>query len=230
MKKFISQFLINLRKINLIRKIFKASGIIKLYDWLSMPKRYSYIFKIINEIKPINIMEIGTWNGKKAKKMIAIAKKYNNFKAITYYGFDIFENMTDEKFTVEVAKMPPSQKKVEEALKKTGINIKLYKGDTIYVLPKVIKILPKMDFIFIDGGHSVKTIINDWNYAKELMHVKTVVIFDDYWNRNDAGAKPIVDKIDRKKYEVEIIPIQDEFKKKWGILKINLVKVKKIKI
>lgn len=219
-----------MKLINYIKKFCKLIGFVRLYDMLTTPKRYSQIFKVMDDIKPQNIMEIGTWNGKRAYQMIKYAKKYYPVNKITYYGFDIFENMTKDMHEKEISKIPPNLKDVELFLQKTKVSIKLFKGNTIEILPKAANHLPKMDFIFIDGGHSIKTIINDWNYAKELMHVKTVVIFDDYWNRNDAGAKSIVDKIDRKKYEVEIIPIQDEFKKKWGILKINLVKVKKIKI
>lgn len=40
------------------------------------------------------------------------------------------------------------------------------------------------------------------------------------------AAKKVVDAIDKMKYEVKILPIQDKFKKEWGILKINFVQVK----
>jgi hypothetical protein len=84
-----------------------------------------------------------------------------------------------------------------------------------------------MDLIFIDGGHSIETISNDWTYARKLMHDHTLVIFDDYWNRDDAGAKPIIERIDVTKYDVQVLPIQDRFKKEWGTLIINFVSVRK---
>jgi hypothetical protein len=59
------------------------------------------------------------------------------------------------------------------------------------------------------------------------MDEKTVVIFDDYWNKTDQGAKPLIDSLNRKMWNVEIIQPTDKFKKPWGILQINLVKVMK---
>jgi len=38
-------------------------------------------------------------------------------------------------------------------------------------------------------------------------------------------GKTMIEKIDPKKYQVEILPIRDRFKKEWGILSINFVRV-----
>lgn len=206
----------------MFNKIKKA-----LHYWLKEPKRYGHLFQEINAIKPKNIMEIGIWNGHRAEQLIQTAQKYHLPQTIHYYGFDLFEELTLEKFKEEISKMPPTKETVKKKLLATGANINLYKGDTLHSLPENIANLPKMDFIFIDGGHSLKTIANDWHYVQQLMHDQTIVIFDDYWNREDAGAKPIIEKINREKFDVQILKPQDRFKKEWGTLKINFVKVKR---
>ena len=203
----------------------KKSLFVRIIKKINKPRRYKNLNQTIDQLKPKNIMEIGVWNGNRSLQMITAAQKYHSPEKINYYGFDLFEDLTLEKFKEEVSKMPPPKQEVEDKLRMTKSNINLFKGDTIQSLPENIAKLPKMDFIFIDGGHSLKTITNDWYCVQQLMHNETVVIFDDYWNRNDAGAKPIVDKIDRMKYKVEILSPQDKFKKDWGILKINFVKV-----
>lgn len=172
-------------------------------------------------------MEIGTWNGNHAAKMIEKAKKYWLPEEIEYYGFDLFEDIDEEMIKAEVSKKPPSMNTVKEKLEKTGAKIILYKGNTLNILPEAIKNIPKMDFIFIDGGHSIKTIQNDWNYSKKLMHDKTVLIFDDYWNMEGSGCNRVVDSIDRSEFSVEILQPTDKFKKNWGILRINFVEVMK---
>lgn len=160
--------------------------------------------------------------------MLNEAKKFCRPDEITYYGFDLFEEMTKDKFEEELSKFPPAQDEVLQKLKQTGANIRLYKGNTLITLPRVADSLPKMDFIFIDGGHSIQTIENDWCYAQELMGENTIVIFDDYYfDKNDVGAKTVVDKIDRTRFSVEILPICDSFQKEWGTLTINFVRVKK---
>jgi len=174
-------------------------------------------------------MEIGTWTGDRALTMIKLAKRYHSAGEIDYYGFDLFGQMTTEKFTEEKSKWPPTQREAEEKLRTTGAGIHLFQGDTMQVLPDLAGKLPKMDFIFIDGGHSLETVANDWYWASQLMHDKTVVVFDDYWaSRTDAGCKMTVDGIDRRAYRVTIWPWVDSFKKiAFGPLKIKLAKVQK---
>jgi predicted O-methyltransferase YrrM len=189
------------------------------YAWLcrsigkyQRPRRYNALYAIADEIRPHRIMEIGTWIGERAERMIQTAQKYYPPQEIEYYGFDLFETMEAKKFAVEMSKQPPSQEEVEERLSKTGVRVHLYKGDTIEILPRVTEKLPNMDLIFIDGGHSIETIANDWKYASRLMGPQTVVVFDDYWpDRLDAGAKPIVDAIDREHYDVRLLPTVDVF-------------------
>jgi len=207
----------------------KALKALYLKMLVKEPRRYKYLFEIIRKNKCRKIMEIGTWNGEHALQMIEEAKKNFPSQKIQYYGFDLFELLDDKMASEEFTKMPlpPSLEAVKQKLKKTGAEIYLYKGNTRETLPKVVNELPKMDFVFIDGGHSIETVQNDWNYAQEVMYEKTIVIFDDYQNTDDIGCKRVVEGIDKTKFEVTILPIQDEFKKEWGILTINFVQVKK---
>ena len=191
------------------------------------PKRYKHLFQEIDRHKARRIMEIGTWNGDHALKMIETAKKHWSPPEIEYFGFDLFEDLDEETFKREISKRPPSMSEVREKLEKTGAKIRLYKGNTLDTLPEVLENLPKMDFIFIDGGHSIETIQNDWEHSRQLMHNGTVVIFDDYWNMENAGCKKIIDSINRNEFVVEILQPTDKFRKDWGILHINFVKVVK---
>jgi hypothetical protein len=59
--------------------------------------------------------------------------------------------------------------------------------------------LKKCSVLFIDGWHSVNTVINDWKYT-DLLDDKGVVIFHD--TNYHPGPKLIVDAIDRSMYRV----------------------------
>ncbi|MBU1203302.1 class I SAM-dependent methyltransferase [Patescibacteria group bacterium] len=206
----------------LIRKILKKIGILP-----KQARRYSQLYTIIDKIQPKKIMEIGTWNGKRAISMIEEAKKYHNKEEIHYYGFDLFEDLSNEEYERELSKKPPSKQIVNDAISHSGANIHLYQGNTMEVLPAVASELPKMDFVYIDGGHSLTTIESDWLNTIKVMDKNTVVVFDDYWvNREDGGCKPIVDKIDRTIFDVEILPITDKFNNSdFGKLVIRFAKV-----
>ena len=194
------------------------------------PKRYKYLFKIIENNKCKQIMEIGTWNGEHALRMIESAKKYFPAREIVYYGFDLFSSLNNKILLEEFSKLPPPLEIVRKKLEKTGAKVHLYEGNTKEVLPRVIDELPEMDFVFIDGGHSIETIENDWKYVQKVMNEKTVVIFDDYYNREDVGCKRIIESIDRTKYDIKILPLQDKFRKEWGVLKINFIQISKRKL
>lgn len=174
-------------------------------------------------------MEIGTWTGDRALTIIKLAKRYHPAKEVEYYGFDLFGQMSTEIFAEEKSKWPPTQIEVYDKLSATGANIHLFQGDTMKVLPEVISKLPNMDFIFIDGGHSLETIASDWYWASQLMNSKTAVVFDDYWlGRTDAGSKVMVDSINRSKYSVAIWPLVDRFSKiNSSTLNIKLACVRK---
>lgn len=175
-------------------------------------KRYSQLFDAIREIRPKTIMEIGTWSGTRAAQMIAAAQALRPGEEITYYGFDIFEDLTPELYAQEISKHPPTMSEVKEKLSQTGGRIFLYKGDTNATLPQVTGTLPPIDFAYIDGGHSNVTIANDWEYCRRALSPNGVLIFDDYWpDRTDAGCKTTVDAIPREEFTVEIMPIVDVF-------------------
>ena len=192
--------------------------------------RYDQLFDEVRRVKPKNIMEIGVWTGERARKMIEIAKKYHPSSSVHYYGFDLFERMDEDKYSREVSKQPPTQFSIEFKLNTTGASIHLFKGDTTETLPDLEGKLPKMDLVFIDGGHSLETIANDWQCTSRLLHPSSVVIFDDYWtNRFDAGSKVTVDAINRKEYSVTILPVMDSFDTTpFGPLQIQFAKVVKL--
>src|SRR3989344_6541148 len=155
---------------NLHKKIKKIALVFipKRYQYFfKETKRYYYLFETIRKTRPKNIMEIGTWNGKRAEEMINEAKSFYPVDKIDYYGFDLFEEMTKEMLEKEISKLPPSVEEIRKKLEKTGVKINLFKGNTLEILPKAVHFLPKMDFIFIDGGHSIETIANDWNCVEQ---------------------------------------------------------------
>jgi len=138
-------------------------------------------------------MEIGVLNGDNAKSMVETAIQNVPPDNVEYYGFDLFADY--------------SSRHVKEKLEKTGCKFKFFEGDTVDTLPKAVKILPKMDLIFIDGGKSFAEAKSDWENSRILMHDGTAVFVHNY---EFSGVHRMVDNIPRDKYQVRIIHASSE--------------------
>ena len=147
--------------------------------------RYDKLLQLIDIFQPSSIVEIGTWNGDNAVRMITAAQKYSN--VVGYIGYDLFEDATAEINEKEFnVKYPANYDVVQEKLWDTGAQIALIKGDTNKTLNPVMA-----DFAFIDGGHSVETIRNDY---EKLKH-SSVIVFDDYYSPDVNGAMPDINQV-----------------------------------
>lgn len=173
-----------------------------------IPARYAQMYRDIARTQPKTILEIGTNDGLNAARMLKLADA-------KYYGFDLFEDMDEQTFSREFAIRVPTMAEVKHYLKR--FDVSLFAGDTQKSLPAAN--LPKMDFIFIDGGHSEETVASDWEHCRKLMHDRTIVYFDDYPN---WGIGPVVRAIEASgQYDVQITSEFDVF----GERKFHLARV-----
>ncbi len=201
---------------------------------LGSTKRYCFLLISIYKIKPKSIIEIGVYNGNRAVELIETAKIFN--KDVKYYGFDLFEDFYNTKNMIdkELSKFPHTKQNIKKKLNKYK-NINLFKGNTVNTLPKFITKHKNIDFVFIDGGHSVATIKNDWSSIKKIISKKSVVIFDDYYEikkniLNKYGCNKIINSLNTKVYKYKKFFIGDVFYDNYlnSKKKIYMVSVKKI--
>lgn len=151
--------------------------------------RYDQILKIIDLQKPQRIVEIGCWNGDNAIRMIQTALKYHD--TVEYYGYDLFEDATSETDALEFNVKPHNQ--VDAVSQKIlhycpRAKVMLFKGNTRETLKSHP---PYGDFCYIDGGHSIETIANDYEACKNI----TVIVFDDYYVKDDKGLCPDLEQV-----------------------------------
>ena len=193
----------------------------------SNTKRYSHILIEIILTKPKSIIEIGVYKGKRSKEILQAALIFNS--DIEYYGFDLFELIDDDIIKKELSKKPLSEKEIKLLLSRYG-KIKLYKGYTNNTLHKVKNV--KADFIFIDGGHTVKTIKSDWKNSIKFTKKNTVIIFDDYYVDDKKlikkfGCNLIIKSIPKKIFVKKFYFFKDTFLYQGKNLNIKIFKLKK---
>jgi hypothetical protein len=56
-------------------------------------RRYAQLTDALSRMACENVVEIGTWNGRRARELSAAALRRN--PTVKYHGFDLFESLTD---------------------------------------------------------------------------------------------------------------------------------------
>ena len=176
--------------------------------------------QLIIEKKPKHFLEIGVFCGVTSRNICELLNTIHHGD-FTYLGYDLFgeklnqhssenepEYVKSKKFSnplkhfyynIILKENLNSKESIEKFLKKFKKNITLVQGDT----NKTLKIsdLNKVDFVFIDGGHSYETTYNDLNILFSFMkNKKKTIICDDYMDASYiTEVKKAVDDFIRKK-------------------------------
>ena len=158
-----------------------------------------FLERLLNH-NPRDVLEIGVFCGVTAKNTCDLLYKSNG-NNFSYTGIDLFgidqkdkrdeikpNFLKDQKFSNPLKNIYynyilkedlNSIESVQKLLKKYSQNIKLIAGDTNKVLKEID--LQKIDFVFLDGGHSYETVTNDLSILYESMKdQKKVILCDDY--------------------------------------------------
>lgn len=151
--------------------------------------RFQQVFDWIEANKPHTVIEIGTWNGQTALRMVKFGVK-------KYIGFDLWEDgdeMIDE--LEHNAKKRISLEEVQKTL--AGIDCELIKGNTRDTLKAYVQgKKPFVDMVLIDGGHSKGTIKSDLITVMNLVkHTGTIFLDDYYFNcpTPNVGAQTVME-------------------------------------
>lgn len=143
---------------------------------------------LVRELRPSRMLEIGVAEGWGAERMVKAAGSLDG-RDVEYYGFDLFCKCVANNFV----SMP--MHKIEHRLKRLRVSkVSLYAGDSLETLPHIVPTLPKMDFIYIDGGHTYEVCKSDWKNVQPLIGGDTVVVFDDY-HADNYGVRKVVNEI-----------------------------------
>ena len=133
--------------------------------------RYEQLIAAVAVMQPRAILEIGTWNGGRALQMLEASP------GSRYYGFDLFEDATPETDALEF-NVKPHNTIADVQAKLAVFDATLIRGNTRDTLAAFNE---TVDFVWLDGGHSVETIRSDWDNIRRVLAPDAEVYFDDYY-------------------------------------------------
>ena len=165
----------------------------------------------LNEIlakKPKFFLEVGVFHGVTARNVCELLYQIHG-SSFQYIGLDLFEVNNENKseiipnteFSNPLKKIyfkyikkqdPYSISAVRDFLKKFKNNVNLIKGNSNIILKKID--MSKIDFVFLDGGHNYKTVLNDLKCCNEVVKNNGIILCDDYDLSFAPGVKKAVDE------------------------------------
>jgi predicted O-methyltransferase YrrM len=136
---------------------------------LKPPKLAQLLYRLVADLQPHNIIELGTCLGTTS---IYLQEAAPQAKVYTLEG------------------CPQTAAIAKEGFDKAGLkDITLITGNFDDTLPAVIDGLEKLDFVFVDGNHQKDATLKYFEWCLPKVHDDTLLIFDDiYWSEGMKEA------------------------------------------
>lgn len=136
---------------------------------LKPPKLAQLLYRLVNDLQPRNIIELGTCLGTTS---LYLKKAAPNAQLFTLEG------------------CPETANVAKAVFKRADLtDIKLITGNFDDTLPGVINNLEQLDFVFIDGNHTQEATLKYFEWCLPKVHGNTLLIFDDiYWSEGMKKA------------------------------------------
>lgn len=133
------------------------------HNALKPPKLAQLLYRLVADLKPRNIIELGTCLGITTLYLQKAAPLAN-------------------VYTMEGC--PETAKIAKETFKKGEINaVEPVIGNFDDTLPGVINDIEQLDFVFVDGNHQKDATLKYFEWCLPKVHENTMLIFDDiYWS------------------------------------------------
>lgn len=131
------------------------------------------IFRLANDLKPENIIELGTCLGLTTSYL---AKAAPDAEVISIEG------------------CPQTAAVARENISSLNIkNVNILTGDFDRVLPEVIAESASLDLVFVDGNHRKEATLRYFDWCLPKVHEGTLMIFDDiYWSKGMEEAWQVI--------------------------------------
>jgi len=171
-----------------------------------------FLLEEVKNKRPKIFLEVGVFHGVTARNICELLYKIHkdDFK---YIGLDLFEENEENKsevipntnfsnplkniyFKYIKKQNPYSKEAVEDLLKKFKNNVNLIKGNSNLVLKKID--MSKIDYVFLDGGHTYETVKNDLECCLEVIRSNGTILCDDYNFGHLPDVKNAIDEFVKK--------------------------------
>lgn len=140
--------------------------------YFSKPSAYRPIYRAIRRSHPRKIVELGIGDGRRALRMIAVAKLTLAGRDIQYVGLDRFEDQA------ESAGLRLTLKEAHRLFGGAGVRARLVPGDPPESLVRVANSLGKVDMLILPAGMDAPAMARTWFFVPRMLHQDSIVFIE----------------------------------------------------
>jgi hypothetical protein len=156
------------------------------FRYFSKPQSDSPVYKAIRRHAARKIVELGIGNGRRALRMIEVAKTTSPGHDICYIGMDMFEGRSES----DGPRL--SLKAAHQLLRRDGVRVQLVPGNPPESLVRVANSLLKIDLLIVPAEMDSPASSRVWFFVPRMLHQRSVVfverVLDD--GRRALRVKP----------------------------------------
>jgi predicted O-methyltransferase YrrM len=203
------------RKSTLLEKEKNGEVSDKLPDISQIPEEFNELLKIYKELKPKNVLEIGSLLGWSLKRFIENAPKDSNIISIDFPVRE-FVNPSDSRVDQQEFGHLILWKRWA---KQNNVNLFVLPFSSFQqtTLEQVKTISKELDFVFIDGDHRYEAIKNDYYFYSPLVRKGGIIAFHDIAENEEGGGHRFWNEIKNNFKHKEIL-FSDKKEKGIGVL------------
>lgn len=154
-------------------------------SYLSSPAVDRPIYRVIQRQGVSQILELGVGAGRRARRMIELARHCCPSKKIQFVGLDLFEDRSSLDGPGVTLKM------AHRLLKPTGARVQLIPGDPFSGLANAANSLGQVDLIVISPRLDPRSLARAWFYIPRLLHPQTKVFEEQLLRGGQRVLRPL---------------------------------------
>lgn len=148
-----------------------ASRFKHLYlSYFSKPVGDRYLFRILKQLQPRRILELGIGDASRAERLISVAQRFSADEELRYVAVDLFE----ARPTTAASRL--SLKQAHALFKLSGARVQLVPGDPYAALSRIANSVRENDLVLISADQDPAALERAWFYLPRMLHEHSLVL------------------------------------------------------
>lgn len=148
-----------------------ASRLKCLYlSYFSQPVGDRQLFRILKQLRPRKILELGIGDASRAGRLLSVAQRYSPGDELRYVAVDLFE----ARPTTATSRL--SLKQAHALFKASGVRVQLVPGDPYAALSRIANSVRENDLVLVSADQDSAALEKAWFYLPRMLHERSMVL------------------------------------------------------